>query len=114
MQASEPKQYAAEGRYVVIGAGIASVNEWANALDIGAKVISLRRNPSPEEQDLNAPRCLFEALGIDAFQGLDFDGSGSEFLAKILKGSDPDTEGRWEAKVSFAAVSEGRFEQIHR
>src|SRR5262249_26954511 len=32
VQAYEPKTYAAGGRYIVIGAGIASVNEWANAL----------------------------------------------------------------------------------
>ena len=57
-------------RYVVIGAGIASVNEWANALDAGAKVISLLAQPEPDEQDLNTPRCFFEAFGIDAFQAL--------------------------------------------
>src|SRR5271167_1094226 len=33
VQAYEPKQYAARGRYIVLGAGIASVNEWANILD---------------------------------------------------------------------------------
>jgi hypothetical protein len=44
---------------VVIGAGIASVNEWANALDTGAKVISLLRSPTPDEQDLNT-RCFVE------------------------------------------------------
>ena len=31
-----PKQYHPSGRYIVIGAGIASINEWANALDAGA------------------------------------------------------------------------------
>ena len=77
-----------EGRYVVVGAGIASVNEWANALDAGAKVISLLRNPEPDEQDLNTPRCLFEALGIDAFQG-SLRASASPFLGKILKGTAP-------------------------
>ena len=109
VQAYEPKRYASEGRYVVIGAGIASVNEWANALDVGAKVISLLRNPSPEEQDLNTPRCLFEALGIDAFQGLDFDGR-IEYLAKILKGTTP-TRRSWEAKIARGRA-EDRFEQI--
>ena len=73
VQAYEPKTYAADGRYVVIGAGIASVNEWANALDAGAKVISLLRNPAPDEQDLNTPRCFFEAMGVDAFQELPFE-----------------------------------------
>ena len=36
-------------------------------------MIALRRNPAPDEQDLNVPRCLFEALGIDVFQGLPFE-----------------------------------------
>src|SRR5262245_25554989 len=52
-QGYEPKQYAPGGSYVVLGAGIASVNEWANAIDSGARVISLLRNPKPDEQDLN-------------------------------------------------------------
>jgi hypothetical protein len=63
VQAYEPKSYAQGGTYVVVGAGIASVNEWVNAFDAGASVVSLLRNPSPDEQDLNTPRCLFEALG---------------------------------------------------
>ena len=63
VQAYEPKGYDGLGRYLIIGTGIASVNEWANALDTGAKVIALRRNPQPDDQDLNVPRCLFEAPG---------------------------------------------------
>jgi hypothetical protein len=109
VQAYEPKQYAREGRYVVIGAGIASVNEWANALDTGAKVISLLRNPSPDEQDLNTPRCLFEALGIDVFQGLTFD-QRIAFLGKILKGTAPRRRG-WAAKIR-RGIAEDRFDQI--
>jgi hypothetical protein len=109
VQAYEPKAYAREGRYVVIGAGIASVNEWANALDVGAKVISLLRNPVPDEQDLNTPRCFFEALGIDAFLGLDFD-ERVEFLGKILKGTAPRRRS-WVAKIR-RGVAEGRFDQI--
>jgi len=93
----------------VIGAGIASVNEWANALDAGAKVVSLLRNPSPDEQDLNTPRCFFEALGIDAFQGLPFD-RRLEFLGQILKGTSPRRRG-WEQKVRKGR-QEGRFEQL--
>ncbi|HME01756.1 MAG TPA: hypothetical protein VKG38_01825, partial [Solirubrobacteraceae bacterium] len=66
VQAYEAKQYAPGGRYVVLGAGIASVNEWANILDAGGSVLALTRNPQPETQDLNVPRCLFESRGIDA------------------------------------------------
>ncbi len=109
VQAYEPKRYAADGRYVVIGAGIASVNEWANALDAGGKVISLLRNPAPEEQDLNAPRCLFEALGIDAFQGVSFE-ERLQYLGKILKGTTP-TRRAWQNKIE-RGIEEGRFEQI--
>ena len=68
VQAYEPKQYAPGGRYIVLGAGIASVNEWANILDAGASALALTRNPQPETQDLNVPRCLFESRGIDAVQ----------------------------------------------
>ena len=61
VQAYEPKQYSPDGRYIVLGAGIASVNEWANILDIGGSVLALTRQAQPETQDLNVPRCLFES-----------------------------------------------------
>jgi hypothetical protein len=109
VQAYEAKQYAAEGRYVVIGAGIASVNEWANALDVGAKVIALLRNPEPDEQDLNTPRCLFESLGIDAYLGLTFE-QRIAFLNKILAGTSP-TRRSWRERVE-RGIAEGRFEQL--
>ena len=50
--------------------GSPPVNEWVNGVDAGAQCIALRRNPQPDEQDLNVPRCLFDGSGIDAFQGL--------------------------------------------
>jgi hypothetical protein len=109
VQAYEPKAYAPGGRYVVIGAGIASVNEWANALDTGAKVVSLLRSPTPDEQDLNTPRCFFEALGIDAFQGLSVD-RRLAFLGQILKGTAPRRRG-WEERVREGR-DQGRFEQL--
>jgi hypothetical protein len=109
VQAYAPKEYDESGRYIVIGSGIASVNEWANALDVGAKVISLIRNPMPDEQDLNTPRCFFEALGIDAFQALSFD-ERIEFLGRILKGTSPTRRG-WEERIKQGR-QEGRFEQV--
>jgi hypothetical protein len=109
VQAYAPKQYDPSGRYIVIGSGIASVNEWANIIDLGAKCISLVRNPTPDEQDLNTPRCFFEAYGIDAFQALDFD-ARIEFLGRILKGTAPHRRG-WDEKIA-AGRNEGRFEQL--
>lgn len=109
VQSYEPKSFAPGGRYVVVGAGIASVNEWANALDQGAFVLSLLRNPAPEEQDLNTPRCLFEALGIDVFQGLTFD-QRVAFLGKILKGTSPKRRG-WAERIERGRA-EGRFAEL--
>jgi hypothetical protein len=109
VQSYEAKAYAPGGHYIVIGAGIASVNDWANVLDAGAKVISLLRRPAPDEQDLNTPRCLFEALGIDVFQGLAFE-QRIDFLGKILKGTSPARRG-WAEKIR-RGTNEGRFDQI--
>ena len=109
VQAYEPKHYAPEGRYVVLGAGIASINEWANVLDAGGKCIALRRSPAPDEQDLNVPRCLFEALGIDKFQGLSFE-QRVQFLGSVLKGTSPARRG-WRERIEQGAA-EGRFEEM--
>jgi hypothetical protein len=108
VQAYEAKRYAPGGRYIVIGAGIASVNEWANALDVGASVIALRRNPTPDEQDLNVPRCLFEARGIDVFQGLSFE-DRVQFLGEVLRGTAPRRRG-WRETIEEGRRS-GRFEE---
>ena len=109
VQAYAPKQYHPSGRYIVIGAGIASINEWANALDAGAKVIALRRNPAPDEQDLNVPRCLFEALGIDIFQGLAFE-DRIAFLGQVLKGTAPKRRS-WRERIENGRA-EGRFDEL--
>jgi hypothetical protein len=109
VHAYEPKDYLAGGRYVVIGAGIAAVNEWINGLDAGAKVLSLLRRPAAEVQDLNTPRCMFEALGIDRFGGASLD-ERLVFLRKILKGTSP-ARRKWTDTVERGR-SEGRFDQI--
>jgi hypothetical protein len=109
VQAYSAKRYATDGRYVVIGSGIASVNEWANALDAGAKVVALRRNPQPDEQDLNVPRCLFESRGIDVFTGLTFE-QRVAFLGEVLRGTAPRRRG-WIDRVEHG-ISEGRFEEL--
>jgi hypothetical protein len=109
VQAYEPKQYFRGGRYIVVGSGIASVNEWANALDAGAECIALRRNPHPDEQDLNVPRCLFDGSGIDAFQGLTFE-ERVEFLGRALRGTAPERRS-WMHKVR-QGQRQGRFEEL--
>jgi hypothetical protein len=109
VQAYQAKSYHPEGRYIVLGAGIASINEWANALDVGAKCIALRRSPAPDEQDLNVPRCLFESLGIDAFAGLPFE-ARVQFLGNVLKGTTPRRRS-WLEKIERGRA-EGRFEEL--
>ena len=109
VQAYEPKSYFSGGRYIVVGSGIASVNEWANIIDAGAQCIALQRNPTPDEQDLNVPRCLFDGSGIDAFQGLEFD-TRIDFLGRALRGTAPQRRG-WAERVK-RAKAEGRFEEV--
>jgi hypothetical protein len=109
VQAYEPKQYFEGGRYIVVGSGIASVNEWANAIDAGAQCIALRRNPMPDEQDLNVPRCLFDGSGIDAFQGLSFD-QRVDFIGQVLRGTSPQRR-QWAARVK-SGKERGLFEEV--
>jgi hypothetical protein len=109
VHAYEPKDYVPDGRYVVIGAGIAAVNEWINAIDAGAKVLSLLRRPAAEVQDLNTPRCMFEALGIDGFGGAPLD-DRLAFLRKILKGTSPSRR-KWRQTIELGRRS-GRFDQL--
>ncbi|MFZ0970760.1 MAG: hypothetical protein WAN22_00955 [Solirubrobacteraceae bacterium] len=109
VQAYEPKQYAQGGRYIVLGAGIASVNEWANILDAGGSVLALTRNEQPETQDLNVPRCLFESIGIDAYTRLPFD-QRIEFLGQVLRGTRPDRR-EWLSRIK-SGQQEGRFDAI--
>jgi hypothetical protein len=109
VQAYEPKTYFRGGRYVVVGSGIASVNEWANCVEAGAQCIALRRNPHPDEQDLNVPRCLFDGSGIDAFQGLTFD-ERVEFMTKVVRGTAPQRRA-WKDTVAWGREN-GMFEEV--
>jgi hypothetical protein len=109
VQAYEPKTYFRGGRYVVVGSGIASVNEWANCVEAGAQCVALRRNPHPDEQDLNVPRCLFDGSGIDAFQGLTFD-ERVEFMTKVVRGTAPQRRA-WKDIVGWGRDN-GMFEEV--
>ncbi len=108
VQSYEPKQYQPGAQYIVIGSGIASTNEWVNAVQAGASCIALRRNPQPDEQDLNVPRCLFDGSGIDAFEALSFE-ERLDFLEVVLRGTTP--ERRTWAKELKEAQKEGRFQE---
>jgi hypothetical protein len=109
VQAYEAKQYFPNGRYVVLGNGIAGVNEWANVIDAGATCIALRRNPEPDDQDLNVPRCLFDGSGIDSFQALTFD-ERLDFIGDVLRGTSPSRRA-W-AETVRRGRAEGRFEEV--
>ena len=109
VQAYEAKEYHEGGRYIVLGSGIAAVNEWVNCVDAGAQCVALRRNPHPDEQDLNVPRCLFDGSGIDAFQGLSFE-ERVDFIAEVLKGTSP-TRRVWGDRIREGR-EKGLFEEV--
>jgi hypothetical protein len=93
----------------VVGSGIASVNEWANCVEAGAQCVALRRNPHPDDQDLNVPRCLFDGSGIDAFQGLSFD-QRLEFLGNALRGTAPNRRA-WN-EIIQTGRQQGLYEEV--
>jgi hypothetical protein len=109
VQSYEPKSYFKGGRYIVIGSGIASVNEWANCIESGAQCIALRRNPHPDAQDLNVPRCLFDGSGIDAFQGLSFE-DRVQFLGRALRGTAPNRR-QWN-EIITTGRDQGLYEEV--
>ncbi len=63
VQAYEPKQYDPRGRYIVIGAASHRSTSGPTHSTRAPRCIALRRHAAPDEQDLNVPRCLFEARG---------------------------------------------------
>ena len=109
VQAYEPKHYAPGGRYVVVGSGIAGVNEWVNVLEAGGECIALRRTPAPDDQDLNVPRCLFEAYGIDAFQQLDH-AQRLRLLGQVLRGTTPQRR-NWQSLIADGYAN-GTFREV--
>jgi hypothetical protein len=109
VQAYEPKRYAAGGRYIVVGSGIAGVNEWINVLIAGSECIALRRTEAPDDQDLNVPRCLFEAYGIDTFQTLSH-AQRLKILGEVLKGTTPQRR-RWQDQLA-QGYRDGSFREV--
>ena len=95
IHAYEEKTYSSDGRCVVLGAGIAAGNECSNALSAGARVIALRRRAPTGVQDLNVPRCMFEARGIDAFQRLPFQERVAFLEGVLLRARRPSADCGW-------------------
>jgi cation diffusion facilitator CzcD-associated flavoprotein CzcO len=103
VHAYEPHDYGAE--VAVIGAGMAAATEWINALEAGARVVSLRRR-EPERRPLNVERHYFSRRGLAGFHR-----TGPEeraaLLRRFLAPSYP--PGRaWDEPVARAAA-EDRF-----
>jgi hypothetical protein len=110
IHAYEDKTYSPDELYVVLGAGIAAGNECSNALGAGARVIALRRRPATEVQDLNVPRCMFEARGIDAFQRLPFE-ERVDFLEDVLlRGTSP-VRRLWLRRID-SGMHESRYDEV--
>lgn len=109
VQSYQAKRYSPGGRYIVVGSGIAGVNEWVNVLLSGAECIALRRTPTPDDQDLNVPRCLFEALGINAFGELSHE-DRLRLLTKVLRGTTPQRR-QWQDLISDGYAN-GTFHEV--
>jgi cation diffusion facilitator CzcD-associated flavoprotein CzcO len=103
VHAYEPHEYADE--VAVVGAGMAAATEWLNALDAGARVVSVRRR-EPARQPLNVPRSLFSRRGLARYHAAAPE-ARSAFLRRLLAPSYP--PGRaWDEPLERAA-REGRF-----
>ncbi len=89
----------------VVGAGMAAATEWLNALEAGARVVSIRRR-EPARRPLNVERQYFTRRGLAGFHR-----AGSEERVALLRGflapSYPPGE-EWDEPLA-RAVAAGRF-----
>ena len=103
VHAYEPHDYSDEVE--VVGAGMAAATEWVNALNAGARVVSVRRR-EPARRPLNLPRELFSRRGLAAYHR-----TGPHerigFLRTWLAPSYPPGR-RWDEPLARGA-REGRF-----
>lgn len=86
-------------RVVIVGGGIGAAHMWLTALEAGAEVIALHRKPL-RFQPLNAPRCSFNEVGIQAYHQLSTD----ERLLKLRSplGSSYPKRLHWEKQLDAA------------
>jgi hypothetical protein len=85
--AYQPKQYRAGETVLVVGAGMAATHEWLAALNAGARVVAVSREPL-RHQSLNAPRCDFTAVGLDPYRALDAP-ARHMYLDRLSRGTYP-------------------------
>jgi len=105
--AYQPKAYRAGETVAVIGAGLGAAHEWLNALAAGAHVYAVWRQP-PLHRPLNAPRCLFNAAGLDDYRRLPPEGRLA-VLRQLGLGSYPWRLG-WERQL-WRARRQGRLRE---
>ncbi|TMC58079.1 MAG: lysine N(6)-hydroxylase/L-ornithine N(5)-oxygenase family protein [Chloroflexi bacterium] len=106
--AYQRKCYHAGENVLVAGAGMAATHEWLAALAAGGQVLALSRQPF-RLQPLNAPRCDFNAAGLDRYRRL----SAPErhaYLDAIAAGSYP-SRPDWERTLS-SARRDGRWRAV--
>jgi hypothetical protein len=103
VHAYEPHDYADE--VAIVGAGMAAATEWLNALQAGARVVSIRRR-EPARRPLNVPRSLFSKRGLSRFH-VKGPAERVAFLRELLAPSYPPGTA-WDAPLE-RAESEGRF-----
>ncbi len=103
VHAYEPHDYAA--KVTIVGAGMAAATEWANALDAGSEVVSVRRR-EPLRRPLNVPRPLFSRRGLASFHRTPPERRAA-LLRELGTPSYPEDD-RFDAVLAEAAA-EGRF-----
>src|SRR5204863_3240476 len=103
VHAYEPHDYASD--VAVVGAGMAAATEWLNALEAGARVVSVRRR-EPVRRPLNVDRQYFSRRGLARFHRTSPEervGLLESFLAPSYP---PGRE--WDGPLATAAA-DGRF-----
>jgi hypothetical protein len=97
--AYQPKCYRAGETVIVLGAGMAAAHQWLAALEAGARVVAVSREPL-RHQALNAPRCDFTAVGLEPYRTLDTSARHA-YLDRLSRGTYP-WRADWEWRLSRA------------
>jgi hypothetical protein len=103
VHAYEPHEYAEEVE--VVGAGMAAATEWLNALDAGARVVSVRRR-EPLRRPLNVEREFLSRRGLAGFHRTGRD-ERVALLRRFLAASYPPGR-QWDEPLARATAA-GRF-----